>query len=204
MPRTSDPTVRTRLIERAAQMLRTREPITLRSLVAGTGVSTMAVYTHFGGMDGVWTALRQEGFTRLEGRLERVAVTDDPVLDLTALTAAYLANALEHPDLYRVMFDATFALEDAGAALETLEHLVRAAERGVAAGRFRDDADARTLVTRTWVIAHGLGSLVASRALSRRELAHGPPMLVTLFTGAGDAPGRCERSVAGGWRALGG
>jgi AcrR family transcriptional regulator len=194
--------VRTRLIERAAQMLRTREPITLRSLVAGTGVSTMAVYTHFGGMDGVWTALRQEGFTRLEARLGRVALTEDPVLDLTALTAAYLANALEHPDLYRVMFDATFALEDAGAALETLEHLVRAAERGVADGRFRAEVDARALVTQTWVIAHGLGSLVASRALSRRELVHGPVALVALFTGAGDEPERCSRSVADGWSAL--
>ncbi len=50
-------------------MLRTRQPVTLRALVAGTGVSTMAVYTYFGGMDGLWKALRQEGFTRLAAKL---------------------------------------------------------------------------------------------------------------------------------------
>src|SRR5882757_3108394 len=101
MARTKDPAVRTLLIERAAHMLRTREPITLRSLVAGTGVSTMAVYTYFGGMDGVWQALRQEGFTRLAARFAAVATSGDPVRDLTALVAAYLGNALDHPDLYR-------------------------------------------------------------------------------------------------------
>src|SRR5689334_2915927 len=103
MARTKDPAVRTLLVERAAHMLRTREPITLRSLVAGTGVSTMAVYTHFDGMDGLWKALRQEGFTRLAARFALITPTDDPVRDLTALVAAYLRNALEHPDLYRVM-----------------------------------------------------------------------------------------------------
>ena len=53
MARTRDPAVRTLLLERAAHMLRTREPLTLRSLVAGTGVSTMAVYTYFDGMSAV-------------------------------------------------------------------------------------------------------------------------------------------------------
>src|SRR5688500_833599 len=107
-------------------MLRTREPITLRSLVAGTGASTMAVYTHFGGMDGMWKALRQEGFTRLAGRFATVTTSEDPVQDLAALVASYVGHALEHPDLYRVMFDADFDLEDLGAADATLQHLVLA------------------------------------------------------------------------------
>ena len=129
--------MRTLLIERAAQMLRAREPITLRSLVAGTGVSTMAVYTYFGSMDGLWKALRQEGFTRLAAKFAPVPASDDPVADLAGLIAAYLGNALEHPDLYRVMFDASFDLEDLKAADATLELLVQAARRGQEAGRFR-------------------------------------------------------------------
>jgi AcrR family transcriptional regulator len=102
MVRTKDPAVRALLIARAAHMLRVREPVTLRSLVAGTGVSTMAVYTYFGSMDGLWGALRQEGFRRLAARLETVARTDDPVRDLVALGAAYTSNAMAEPDLYRV------------------------------------------------------------------------------------------------------
>ncbi len=197
-----DPAVRTLLIERAAHMLRTREPITLRSLVAGTGVSTMAVYTYFGGMDGVWKALRQEGFTRLGARLATVTMSTDPVRDLTALAAAYLRNALDHPDLYRVMFDANFDLEDAQAADDTLEYLVRAAERGRKAGRFRADIDPLELAIQSWTIGHGLVSLVATGPLPRHTLGHGAPMLTALFIGAGDQSDGCRTSVEQGWKQL--
>jgi len=69
MPRKASPAVRDALVERAAEMLARREPVTSRALVEGTGASTMAVYTHFGGMPGLWRAVRQEGFTRLARRL---------------------------------------------------------------------------------------------------------------------------------------
>lgn len=199
MARPKDPAVRTQLIERAAHMLSAREPITLRSLVAGTGVSTMAVYTHFGGMDGMWRALRQEGFTRLAARLTTVRPVDDPVQELTALLAAYAANALDHPDLYRVMFDAAYDLEDTAAAEETREFLVRAAARARTVGRFRADADPRALAYQSWIVTHGLVSLVTSRVLSRRTLADGVPMLTALFTGAGDEPARSRESVTKAW-----
>ena len=202
MARAKDPAVRVLLIERAARMLRAREPVTLRSLVAGTGASTMAVYTHFGGMGGVWKAVRQEGFTRLGARLATVPTSADPVRDLAALVAAYLQNALDHPDLYRVMFDEDFDLEDAEAAGDTLEYLVRAAERGRQAGRFRADADPLELATRGWVVGHGLVSLVASGCLPRRALDDGTLLLTALFTGAGDRPDRCLASVERGWKQL--
>lgn len=200
MARSKDPAVRTLLIERAAHMLRTREPISLRSLVAGTSVSTMAVYTHFGGMDGMWKALRQEGFTRLASRFATVATSPDPVRDLTALVAAYLDNALDHPDLYRVMFDADFDLEDLGAADATLEHLVRAVRRAKGADRFRADIDALDLATQSWAIGHGLVSLVATGPLPEEALDHGVPMLTALFVSAGDLPDYCHTSVELGWR----
>jgi len=199
MARTKDPAVRTLLVERAARMLRTREPITLRSLVSGTGVSTMAVYTYFGGMDGMWKALRQEGFTRLAARFATVATSEDAVQDLTALVAAYLGNALDHPDLYRVMFDATFDLEDLKAADETLEHMVQAARRARDTDRFRVDIDPLELAIQSWTIAHGLASLVAGGPLPRQTLDHGAPMLTALFIGAGDRPDSCRTSVEQGW-----
>lgn len=199
MARTKDPTVRTLLLDRVAQMLRRRQPVTLRTLVAGTDVSTMAVYTYFGGMEGLWKALRQEGFTRLAAKLAAVKRTADPVRDLAALGAAYLANALENPDLYRVMFDEGFDLEDTGAADETLHHLVRAIDRAKANGRFRDEVDPLELATQSWTIGHGLASLVATGPLPHQALAHGVPMLTALFTSAGDEPDRCRQSVERGW-----
>ena len=200
MARTKDPAVRSLLIDRAAQMLRVREPVTLRSVVAGTGVSTMAVYTYFGGMDGLWSAMRQEGFTRLAARLGTVPPSDDPVRDLAALGAAYLTNAMSSPDLYRVMFDAGFELEDPAAADESLHCLVLAAERAKAAGRFRADVDPLELATRSWVIGHGLASLVTTGPLPPSTFAHGAPLLVALYTDSGDDPHACRRSIELGWR----
>ena len=66
----------------------------------------MAVYTHFGGLTGLWRAVRQEGFRRLAARLAPVQLSADPVRDLMALGAAYVGNALSNPYLYRTMFDA--------------------------------------------------------------------------------------------------
>ncbi|MGI5269086.1 TetR/AcrR family transcriptional regulator [Nonomuraea sp. CA-218870] len=198
MVRTKDPAVRSLLIDRAAHMLATRQPVTLRSLVDGTGVSTMAVYTYFGSMDGLWRATRQEGFTRLAARLAAVTLSEDPVRDLAALGAAYLSNALDNPDLYRVMFDAAADLEDLGAADRTLHCLVSGVDRAKAAGRFREDVDSLELATQSWTVGHGLASLVAG-PLPRQALAHGVPLLTALFTSAGDDPDQCRRSVEGGW-----
>ena len=199
MVRAKNPHVRTVLVERAARMLRDREPITLRSLTAGTGGSTMAVYTHFGGMDGLWRALRQEGFTRLAVELSTVVPAGDPVTDLTALVAAYLRNALDHSDLYRVMFDATVDLEDLQAADDTLEQFVQAALRGVQAGRFRSDVDPLELATQSWIVGHGLVSLVAGGPLPQSTLHLGAPMLVAVYVAAGDDADRCQTSVDRSW-----
>ena len=131
-----------------------------------------------------------------------MAATDDPVRDLAALGAAYLHNALDNPDLYRVMFDATFELQDPGAADETLHCLVQAVERAKDAGRFRDDVDPLELAAQSWIIGHGLASLTATGPLPPQTLAHGVPLLTALFTSAGDAPDRCRRSVEHGWQRL--
>lgn len=94
MARTKNPAVRSMLIERAALMIREREPVTLRGLVRGTEVSTMAVYTYFDGMDGLWRAVRQEGFTRLAARLAEVPDTADATLErlVRAADAARVAG----------------------------------------------------------------------------------------------------------------
>jgi AcrR family transcriptional regulator len=150
VPRTAPTEVRLALVERAAGMLARREPVTLRALVDGTGASTMAVYTHFGGMPGLWRAVRQEGFTRLAHRLDLVPRTRDPVRDLGALGAAYVANALDNPHLYRVMFEAAVELEDAAAADTGFRALVVTAEEARRVGRFAGTCDCDQLATQLW------------------------------------------------------
>ncbi|MET9216349.1 MULTISPECIES: TetR-like C-terminal domain-containing protein [unclassified Nocardia] len=126
-------------------------------------------------------------------------VTDDPERDLAALGSAYLANALASPDLYRVMFDAGFALEDATAADATLDRLVTAAAAARAAGRFHAEVDPLELATQSWTFGHGLAGLVATGPLPPATLDSGIPVLTALFVAAGDEPARCAASVAAGW-----
>lgn len=160
----------------------------------------MAVYTHFGGMPGLWQAVRQEGFLRLSDRLNALAPTDDPVCDLAALSSAYTANALEHPALYRTMFDASVDLEDAAVADTGFSRLIEAATRARAAGRFGRRTDPAAYALRHWATGHGIISLVLTGVLPRAALdEHVPPMMVALLVAAGDREDRARRSVARGW-----
>ncbi|GAA4875314.1 TetR/AcrR family transcriptional regulator [Actinomycetospora straminea] len=198
MPRPPDPAVRTALVEQAAAMLVAREPVTLRALATRAGTSTMAVYTHFDGIAGLWAAVRQEGFGRLAARLADVAPTDDPVRDLAALGAAYAAHALTHPALYRAMFDAAADLPDPEAAGAAFTVLVDTAARARDAGRI--DADPLAVATRQWAAGHGLILLVISDVLPRAALAeHAPPIITAIVAAAGDDPARCAASVRAGW-----
>ncbi|WP_345771897.1 TetR/AcrR family transcriptional regulator [Geodermatophilus sabuli] len=200
MPRTASPAVRAALVERAAEMLARREPVTLRALVEGAGASTMAVYTHFGGMPGLWSAVRQEGFTRLTARLATVPATDDPVRDLAALGAAYVANALAVPALYRAMFDTAADLEDPAAAAAPFAALVACAARAREGGRFAADSDPEAVATRLWAAGHGLTMLVLTGVLPAESLeGHAPAVAAALFVAAGDDPERAHRSVRAGW-----
>lgn len=188
------------LVERAAEMLSRREPVTLRSLVTGTGVSTMAVYTHFDGMAGLWREVRREGFVRLAARLATVPASDDPVHDLAALGAAYQQAAVDHPDLYRAMFDAAYALDDPAVADSGFDLLVAAVERARGAGRLAPGTDGLSLATRFWASGHGLALLHLTGILPEPAWrAEAQNVAVALLVDAGDDREACRRSVEQGW-----
>jgi AcrR family transcriptional regulator len=165
-PRRADPQVPTALVEAAAKLLAEEGPVALstRRLAAAVGTSTMAVYTHFGGMDDLVRAMVHEGFARLHHRMIQVGATDDPVADVVTLGCAYRGNALDNPHLYAVMFGASslggFSLtgDDRQHGRYTLEVLVGAVSRCIAAGRFHP-ADAHLLAHQMWIALHGLVTL---------------------------------------------
>ena len=104
-----DVDVRRRLLESAALLLDEAGPdaLTARRLAAAAGTSTMAVYTHFGGMPALVREIVVEGFNRLAGHVLDPPRTDDPIADLMEMARSYRANARENPHLYSVMFGAT-------------------------------------------------------------------------------------------------
>ena len=98
--------VREQLVEAGMRVLeRDGLPaLSARKLAAETGTSTMAVYTHFGGMTGVLDAIAGEAFVRFTRALTEVEQTDDPVADFFVMGVRYREFALANPQRYQMMF----------------------------------------------------------------------------------------------------
>jgi AcrR family transcriptional regulator len=183
-------------MEAAARLLAEEGPLALstRRLASEVGASTTAVYTRFGGMDDLVRALVHEGFGRLNACLTAVGATADPVEDVAALGFAYRAHALAHRDLYQVMFGGSslggFALtdDDRQHGRYTLESLVEAVTRCVAAERFRT-ADPYLVAHQMWIPLHGLVTLELGGYLALPYDADTcfTAQLLGLIVGAGDS-----------------
>lgn len=194
-----------RLVECATALMAGPEEVTLRRVAAAAGTSTMAVYTHFGGMPGLWRAVRQEGFTRLAHRLDAVGRTDDPVRDVVAFCVEYLAHGLADRPTYLALFDARADLEDAPAADATFAVLIGALARSRDAGRLAARTDPQAAALHIWALGHGLLVLVLRGVLPADGLDEMVPGMVrTVLVGLGDDPAAAERSVTEGWTPLGG
>jgi AcrR family transcriptional regulator len=187
------------LIETAARLL-SREgsaALTLRRLATEVGTSTMAIYTHFGGMPELRRAVRREGFARLGQHLESAPVTRDPVADVAQQGFEYYRNAVENPELFRVMFtEAPVDGADAAVGWDTFLLLVTSVERCMAAGRFTG-ADAHEVARQHWVLVHGIAMLELAGVMSAdQSLTALDSLAEHLFIGLGDEPARARQSLA--------
>lgn len=189
----------------AARLLAEEGPqaLSTRRIAAEAGSSTMAVYTHFGGMSGLVREIVHEGFERLQGFLTRVRETDDPVADITLLGRAYRHASLANSHLYAVMFGgaslAGFSLseEDRQYGRYTMVGVVDCAARCITTGRFTD-GDPELIANQLWIATHGLVTLELGDYLVAPFDADRcfEAQLVAMMIGAGDAAETAVRSVA--------
>jgi AcrR family transcriptional regulator len=182
---------RAELVEAGARVLAQEGPgaLSARSLARAAGTSTMAVYTHFGGMPAVVRAIIHEGFARLAAELARVPATDDPVADCAALALAYRRAAHRAPHLYRVMFGATgfeLSAEDRAVGAYTLRVARDAMVRCIETGRFLP-AEPWELTRQSWCLVHGLVSLELAGFFPNR----------TTGVARGEAPGPADGVAQG-------
>lgn len=189
------------------------QSLSVRSLAAEVGTSTMAVYTHFGGMTGVIDALANEAFARFTRVLTDADQTDDPVCDFFVMGAAYRAFALADPQRYQLIFgitspasvvgqrtDVTSAgsTTDRAEWAESFEALRHAVRRMIASGRIRDDGEL-SVAGRLWSLVHGAVMLELAGFFGHE--GHGlthvlGPLTVDCIVGMGDARARTLRSLA--------
>ncbi|MDJ0789428.1 MAG: TetR/AcrR family transcriptional regulator [Myxococcota bacterium] len=104
-PDSRDP-VRDRVLAAASDLLRREGPHALanRRVAAEAGCTTMAIYSRFGGKQGLVDALYREGLDVLAAAQADAAEPGDPRKALLRLTHAYRRTALAHPGHYAVLF----------------------------------------------------------------------------------------------------
>ena len=153
------------LLTAASDLLATEGPgaLTVRRIANAAGVSTMNVYSRFGGKDGVVERLYTEGFTLLADGMRSVVATDDPIADLNACGLSYRRFAIDNPTLYSVMFDRPVpdyqpTIEAQLVAGSTLELLAARIDRAMTAGLLRQ-ADRIQTAALVWATCHGVVSL---------------------------------------------
>jgi AcrR family transcriptional regulator len=157
--------VGSQLLKAASDLLAGEGPgaLTVRRIATEAGVSTMNVYSRFGGKDGVVEHLFVEGFTRLGSGMSSAALTDDTIADLRSCGLAYRSFAIDNPTLYSVMFDRVVpdfvpTLEAQTLAGSTLGQLAQRLERAMHAGTLRA-ADPLSTAALVWATCHGVVSL---------------------------------------------
>ncbi|MBO8195499.1 WHG domain-containing protein [Streptomyces oryzae] len=166
-PRTNDEAVKERLVACATEMLATRprESVTVRAVAAAAEASTTAVYSLFGGKDGLIGAVRDRAVAGLFQDVSAVQTSADPLADLYALAAAYRRWGRGHSHLYMVLFGGVQSFDPSGevGARDPIRPLLAAIERALAASVLAGDATAIALSI--WGTLHGLVTLELAGAL---------------------------------------
>lgn len=165
-----------RLIEATVRLLAEAGPsaVKARNVAAASGLSTMAVYSHFGGIPELLRAVVERGFRELAEAFSGLPVTEDPVADLWSMALATREQARGNPHLYDLMFGlslrATYrppkdsCLSPSGRAptfRNAYDHVIAACARLAESGRVAED-DPRVLAAQLWSLVHGFVTLELS------------------------------------------
>jgi len=95
-----------RLIDAAVALLAEEGPsaIKARTVAAKAGMSSMVVYTYFGGVPELLNAVVDHGFNQMGAAFAQIDASEDPVADLFTMALTTLAYARANPHLYDAMF----------------------------------------------------------------------------------------------------
>ncbi len=154
-PKSYPADLRERLVAAAAERLADRGPqdLSLRTLAASQDTSTNAIYSLFGGKDGLIGAVLVEASQSFMAAQHAALGAGDSADDLVNLGLAYRSWALDHPALYRVMMGST-TIPLGGPELGSADPLRAAVTNLVAAGRLRAVEVAPTCRS-LWASVHG-------------------------------------------------
>nr|WP_271209861.1 TetR/AcrR family transcriptional regulator [Rhodococcus wratislaviensis]GLK34648.1 TetR family transcriptional regulator [Rhodococcus wratislaviensis] len=191
-----------RLIRATVTLLAEQGPsaIKARTVASAAGLSTMVVYSHFGGIPELVRAVVDHGFTELGKAFSQVPATEDPVVDLFALALTCRRVARENPHLYDLMFGlstrATYRPLDSDVRLSghspafrgAYAHVTDACARLVSSGRVGPHGP-EVVAAQLWSYVHGYITLELGEHFAEFDDAAGQvllPMGVNFAVGLGD------------------
>src|SRR6266508_6594251 len=207
-----------RVVHATVRLLAEQGPssIKVRAVASASGLSTMVVYSHFGGIAELIRAVVDQGFKELDRAFSQVPVTEDPIADLFALALTCRRVARENPHLYDLMFGlstrrATYRpLSDSDVRLSGRSpafrgaylHLAEACARLVTSGRVgRQEPEA--VAAQLWSYVHGCITLELADHFADFDDPVAQvllPMGVNLDVGLGDDRERAQASHEAGAR----
>jgi AcrR family transcriptional regulator len=206
-----------RLVRAAIGLLAEQGPsaVKARTVATASGLSTMVVYSHFGGIPELMRAVADHGFKELGAAFAQVPVTEDPIADLFAMALTCRRVARENPHLYDLMFGlstrATYRpLSDADLRLSghspafrgAHAHVTAACERLVRSGRVVPQ-EPEVIAAQLWSFVHGYITLELAEHFIEFDDAAAQvllPLGVNFSVGLGDRRERAEASHQAGAR----
>ncbi len=155
---------REKILAAASQLLLDKglDGLSVRAISQKAGLSTIAIYSHFQGKQGVLDELYAQGFALIRDAMLSVSVIDDPQAAAIAGGEKYLDFALHHEGHYRLIFGETGSsyspsAEAIDTAREAFETLVASVTRLLPAGA--SPAQCQRAALRLWALLHGYVSL---------------------------------------------
>jgi AcrR family transcriptional regulator len=175
-PKEHGEATRAALLSRAGELLQREGPgaLSLRRLAAECGTTTRAVYSLFGGKEGLLSAMYREMGNTLTHLHAAVPAQRDVITELTELCLAYRASVRKYPMLYPLLFGdvpgfvprAKDRAEARRGFFRVLSTLRRGIEEGLFPGRTVED-----IAYELWALVHGLASLEIKGALGKPKQA---------------------------------
>jgi AcrR family transcriptional regulator len=167
-------TQRAEIVDAAISIVTEAGPqaLTTRRLAEAAGVTTMTIYTRFGGMENVSSAVFNVGFAQLTERLRAVEATGTAAQDVLESCRAYRRFGVENPGLYSIMFERATVLDPestSSAAGESFDELVQRISRLV--GTDGRSATVHAHAYGLWALCHGLVNLETTGMGASKQIA---------------------------------
>jgi AcrR family transcriptional regulator len=137
--------------------------LSLRSVARRVGIAATSVYLHFPDLDHLLAAVVERSFAQLTATAAAAAEdAGDPATALRSRCRAYCGFALEHPSLYRLMFQADLPSATIGddpsatPGRRAFDRLVESVDRCLLAGLAPPYGEPFRLAALIWAAEHGI------------------------------------------------